>query len=76
MTAHGVAQTRELAEHLGREPIERIYSSPYWRYASALPVRQTDALRCLQTASPVAEALKLRILVEAGIACVTRFWAR
>ena len=59
--------------HLGREPIERIYSSPYWRYASALPVRQTDALRCLQTASPVAEALKLRILVEAGIACVAQF---
>ena len=70
LTAHGVAQTRELAVHLGKEPIERIYSSPYWRYASASPVCHTDTFRCLQTASPVAEALKLRILVEAGIACV------
>lgn len=53
LTAHGVDQTKELATYLATQPIERIYSSPYWR--------------CLQTATPTAEALDLRIHIEHGI---------
>lgn len=55
LSADGVGQTHELAAHLSQVTprIERIYSSPFYR--------------CLQTATPSAEALKLPIYVEAGI---------
>ncbi|CAK7268784.1 C6 zinc cluster transcription factor-like protein [Sporothrix epigloea] len=52
LTSHGVSQSRELAAHLGRlagqstcldAPIERIYSSPYYR--------------CLQTLQPFVQAV-------------------
>lgn len=55
LSAEGVAQTHELAAHLSQisPKIERIYASPFYR--------------CLQTATPTADALGLPINVEAGI---------
>lgn len=49
----GARQARELAAFLGDKPIERIYSSPFYR--------------CLQTTNEVAEKLDLDINVESGL---------
>ncbi|KAF3769869.1 PGAM-domain-containing protein [Cryphonectria parasitica EP155] len=58
LTAHGVDQAKELAGHLVRldPPVERIYSSPYYR--------------CLQTVQPFVERLegtKRAVLGETGL---------
>ncbi|TIB79776.1 phosphoglycerate mutase-like protein [Wallemia mellicola] len=51
LAAHGVDQSRHLAEHLKKEFVpSSIYSSPF--------------KRCLQTAQPTAQAFKLPIKVE------------
>lgn len=49
----GRAQSAQLAEHLAKQPISVVYSSPLER--------------CLQTAQPLAEALGLPVVPEPGV---------
>ncbi len=49
----GKSQAEKLAERLKQEPIDWIFSSPYWR--------------ALQTAHPIAEALDMPLYVENGV---------
>lgn len=64
LTSKGVEQAKELAEHLCKidPPIERIYSSPFYR--------------CLQTLQPTTAKLfqegkaKGKIKIDRGIGCV------
>lgn len=64
LTSKGVEQAKELAEHLCKidPPIERIYSSPFYR--------------CLQTLQPTTAKLfqegkaKGKIRIDRGIGCV------
>jgi transcription factor C subunit 7 len=75
LTAHGSAQVRILARHLQGKDIAAIFSSPFWRCALHTVHPQSLsplAHRCLQTATPVAEALDLPILIEPGISCAAR----
>lgn len=53
LSDNGHVQAQKLAERLLQEPIDLIFSSPYYR--------------ALQTAHPVAEALDLPLYVEHGI---------
>lgn len=54
LTKKGVKQAEELVEVFSNFDISGIYSSPY--------------LRCMQTVEPLAEARKLKVLAEAGLA--------
>lgn len=58
LTAHGVNQARELADHFAASGVklDMVLSSPYYR--------------CLTSATPVAEQMGLKISIEHGIGCV------
>ncbi|SGY95317.1 BQ5605_C036g11486 [Microbotryum silenes-dioicae] len=62
LSAHGVDQANELASWLKTLPVEE---RPQTIYSSYVDV---PLYRCLQTSTPVAEALGLPILVEHGLA--------
>ncbi|MCC6169354.1 MAG: MSMEG_4193 family putative phosphomutase [Caldilineaceae bacterium] len=53
LNEHGVAQAARLAEQLAAQPISAVYSSPLER--------------CMQTARPVADALRLPVIAEPGV---------
>lgn len=53
LSKQGNAQAKMLARRLRQEPIDKIFSSPY--------------LRALQTASHIAEAIRLPVCVENGL---------
>ncbi len=53
LSEKGFEQAQKLAQRLQQEPIDMLFTSPYWR--------------AIQTAHPIAEALDLPLYVENGI---------
>lgn len=53
LSDEGKEQAQKLAQRLKQEPVDWIFSSPYWR--------------ALQTAHPIAEALDMPLYVENGV---------
>lgn len=53
LSARGRAQAEALARRLAREPLAHVFSSPF--------------LRCVETASPIAEALDLAVALDDGL---------